>query len=959
MRSGNLSRKMRMIALKKNTAEKPHSYIKEYADRIQSGEIVACTHIKQGIQRFLDDFKDPSLRIDLDESAKRIRFIENECKLYEAPFAGRPFKLELFQKALVESIYAIKAWNPEAHFGDGAWVRKYHDVLLVVGRKNGKAIALDTKIPTPDGWKQMRDIHVGDYVYAIDGVPAKVLVESPVRENHDCYRISFEDGSSIIADAEHLWTVQTKNSRRLLKYRKTHALSRNPVRTDIDRHAMFVTTTEAMLVDFVRHRHDGKGCEYKYRVPMNSPVEYQTRELPISPYALGVWLGDGESSGNRITVSAEDMDESISLVNASGEKTCEPHKSKTAMRYGISGITSRLEKLGLLNNKHIPEIYQHSSIQQRLELLQGLMDTDGTCSKSGQCEFTQKSKAVSYGIRELLFSLGIKNTIREKHAKIGDKDCGIVYRVQFFDDKTFPCFKMKRKVARLKDHLASRMKFKSITNIEPVPSVPVKCIGINHPSHLYLAGEAFTATHNTPITAAIALSEFVCGEEGTKILFASNDYDQADLAFSAADAMREESPHVARCTHRNQRGIFFGNPKHKKTHGKFSYQNKGSMRKISANGKNKEGRNIKVGVVDEVHEMADDHLIAPIRQALSTQDEPLYFEITTEGFTEDGYLDHRLADAQKVLDGELERPDWAIWWFSQDSEEEIWQDKSSWAKSNPGLGVIKKWSYLEKMVEEAKLSPSARAFVLAKDFNVKQNSSAAWLDESTITNTATFDPESLRGCYYIGGLDFAETTDLCSTRALFEDKETGQKYALGMYFVPEAKADALLTDDSALNPERKNYREWAKQGNVVICPGAEVDAEIVANWFVGLYTDYGMVPFKIGFDNWHSKDWQELIAQNFGKEVLERIGMDFMSLSGPMRSLESDLQRNNLNYNNNPVDRWCLGNTSYKTNNLGLIMPVKKYGSSKNRIDGTLSFIIAYAAYNRYKAVYRDFMEVR
>ena len=102
------------------------------------------------------------------------------------------------QKALVESIYAIKAWNPEAHFGEGAWVRKYHDVLLVVGRKNGKAIALDTKIPTPDGWKQMRDIHVGDYVYAIDGVPAKVLVESPVRENHDCYRISFEDG----ADAE-------------------------------------------------------------------------------------------------------------------------------------------------------------------------------------------------------------------------------------------------------------------------------------------------------------------------------------------------------------------------------------------------------------------------------------------------------------------------------------------------------------------------------------------------------------------------------------------------------------------------------------------------------------------------------------------------------------------------------------------------------------------------------------
>ena len=416
---------------------------------------------------------------------------------------------------------------------------------------------------------------------------------------------------------------------------------------------------------------------------------------------------------------------------------------------------------------------------------------------------------------------------------------------------------------------------------------------------------------------------------------------------------------MAKRTRRNQKGIFFGNPKHRKTKGKYSYQNKGSIRKISANGKNKEGRNIKVGVVDEVHEMEDDHLIMPIQQALSTQDEPLYFEITTEGFTEDGYLDHRLADAQKVLDGELDRPDWAIWWYSQDSEEEVWQDEKSWQKSNPGIGVIKKWSYLRKQVEEAKSNPSQRAFVLAKDFNIKQNSSAAWLDEATIVNTETFDPEMLRGQYYIGGLDFAETTDLCSARALFEDQQTKKKYTLQMYFIPEAKADAILDDDSQLNPERKNYREWEKQGLVVICPGAEVDAELVAGWFVDLYEHYGMMPYKIGYDNWHSKDFQEIIADNFGKEVLERIGMDFMSLSGPMRSLESDLGRNVLVYNNNEIDRWCLSNTGYKTNNIGLIMPVKKYGTSKNRIDGTLSNIICYATFNRYRSLYRDAQKMR
>lgn len=577
------------------------SYLHLYAEQIRSGKIIAGQRIKQAVRRFLKDFDDPELRIELSESDKRIRFIEHECKLYEAPFSGRPFRLELFQKAIIESIYAIKKWNPEASFGKGGWVRKYQDVLIVIARKNGK----------------------------------------------------------------------------------------------------------------------------------------------------------------------------------------------------------------------------------------------------------------------------------------------------------------------------------------------------------------------TPLVAAVSLSEFMCGEMGTKILYGSNDFEQADLAFLATDAMREESPSMAKRTRRNQKGIFFGNPKHRKTKGKYSYQNKGSIRKISAKGKNKEGRNIKVGVVDEVHEMEDDHLVMPIQQALSTQDEPLYFEITTEGFTEDGYLDHRLADAQKVLDGELDRPDWAIWWYSQDSEEEVWQDESSWQKSNPGIGVIKKWSYLRKQVEEAKSNPSQRAFVLAKDFNIKQNSSAAWLDEATITNPETFEPEMLRGQYYIGGLDFAETTDLCSARALFEDQQTKKKYTLQMYFIPEAKADAILDDDSQLNPERKNYREWEKQGFVVICPGAEVDAELVAGWFVDLYEHYGMMPYKIGYDNWHSKDFQEIIADNFGKEVLERIGMDFMSLSGPMRSLESDLARNVLVYNNNEIDRWCLSNTGYKTNNIGLIMPVKKYGTSKNRIDGTLSDIICYATFNRYRSLYRDAQKMR
>ncbi|MDR2006920.1 MAG: terminase large subunit [Acidaminococcales bacterium] len=456
----------------------------------------------------------------------------------------------------------------------------------------------------------------------------------------------------------------------------------------------------------------------------------------------------------------------------------------------------------------------------------------------------------------------------------------------------------------------------------------------------------------TPLVAAIGLAEWFCGEWGKKILCASNDYEQADLMFQAINAMREESRKIEKCTRKNIKGIFFGNPKYPRLTGKFSSHNKGNIRRLSAKTGAKEGRNISIGAVDEVFEMKDESLVMPIRQALSTQDEPLYFELTTEGFADDGYLDHRLSDARKVLSGELHRPRFLVWLYTQDSEAEVWQNENSWHKSNPGVGVIKKWSFLRQMVEEAKTSSGTRAFVLAKDFNIKQNSSSAWLQEGEFTNTETFSPERFKGLYYIGALDYAETTDLCNARAMFFDKSTGLRYSLTMYFIPEIKADAILHDDKALNPENKDYRGWEKDGLVTICPGGEVDAEFVVKWFYGLYKQYGMKPFKIGYDNWHANDFKRLVKEYFGEEVLERVGMDMNSLSNPMRTVETDLKSKKLIYNNNPIDRWCLKNTSFKTDNIGRIMPVKHHGQSKNRIDGTLGFIIAYAAFGRYKSEY-------
>ena len=458
----------------------------------------------------------------------------------------------------------------------------------------------------------------------------------------------------------------------------------------------------------------------------------------------------------------------------------------------------------------------------------------------------------------------------------------------------------------------------------------------------------------TPLASAISLSEWVCGEMGTKILYGSNDYDQADLLYMATDAMREAAPKLARCTRRNQKGIFWGGRKQKSHTGKFSAQNKGSIRKLSARTSAKEGKNIKVGIVDEVHEMKDNTLVMPIKQALSTQDEPIYIEITTEGFTDNGYLDERLMLARQVLEGEAEKDNLLIFWYTQDNEDEIWRDESSWYKSNPTLGAVKKWSFLRGMVEDARLSASTKAFVLAKDFNIKQNSAAAWLSADVIDNQDTFDPKELEGQFYIGGFDYAETTDLCAAKAVFVDPWTLNKRSLGMYFIPEVKADAIIMGDEAnhLNPEQKNYRAWAAKGLVTICPGTEVDPAMVSQWYIGLLRDLHCRPYKIGFDNWHAKQLKDNLAEAFGPDVLERVNMDFLSLNGAMASLESDLTFKKLNYGNNEMDRWCLSNTAFKLNNIGLKMPVKIWNQAKNRIDGTLGLLTAYAAYSRFSSAY-------
>ena len=463
----------------------------------------------------------------------------------------------------------------------------------------------------------------------------------------------------------------------------------------------------------------------------------------------------------------------------------------------------------------------------------------------------------------------------------------------------------------------------------------------------------------TPLMAALALSEFYCGEMGTKIMCSSNDYDQAGLMFDGINAMREESPRLARTSRKNIKGIFMGNPKQKMTTGKFSYQNKGTIRKLSSRTGAKEGRNLKMVLADEVHEMKDNTLIEPLKQAVSTQDEPLYIEITTEGFIQDGYLDKRLQEARSILSGEADNDRWLIWLYTQDSEEEVWQDENSWYKSNPSLGIVKKFSYLRERIEEARRQPSTRAFILAKDFNVKQNASVAWLTLEQISDEGEFSLADFAGMPIIGGCDFAETTDLCAAVIMIKRANDGNTYLYPHYWIPESKADIRLEDgDNALNPEKKDYREWARQGYVTICAGSEVIVSAVADWFYELYRNYKLIPFRVGYDNRFALEFRKRFEDLIGSGIAEQVLQTTVSLSEPMRAMEAELSAHRVKYNHNPVFRWNLENISVETDKNGYIKPKKNFGNPRNRIDGGAAALNCYAMLQRNRTEYMETVRI-
>ena len=354
--------------------------------------------------------------------------------------------------------------------------------VVVTGIPNmGKALALDTPVPTPSGWTTMGELKVGDTVFDENGKPCRVIAVTDVLHDRPVYRMRFDNGEEVLADANHLWLTDAEKARR----------SRQPSNRMVPTGPSVVTTREISMTLVSQGKTN-------HQVPAALAIKGTSAILPLDPYTLGAWLGDGRTDYAAITAFDEEVVEKI----AANGHTVRPQAQKG--QYGILGVLPAMRELGVLGNKHIPALYLRASVAQRFELLKGLMDTDGHCDLNRNCEFATTDRRLAEDVYELVSGLGIKARSTRGDAKLNGTVVSEKFRIRFVSEQ--PVFAMPRKLARQKAGTARRNPNHAIVACDLVKSVPVRCIQVDSPSHLFLATRSFIPTHNSEIVKQIAVN---------------------------------------------------------------------------------------------------------------------------------------------------------------------------------------------------------------------------------------------------------------------------------------------------------------------------------------------------------------------------------------------------------------------------------------------------------------------
>lgn len=426
------------------------------------------------------------------------------------------------------------------------------------------------------------------------------------------------------------------------------------------------------------------------------------------------------------------------------------------------------------------------------------------------------------------------------------------------------------------------------------------------------------------------------GERGPEIVSAATKKDQAKIVWAEAKRMIRKSPAL--------------NKRSKCLVGEIDVPgNDGTFKPLSSDSNTLDGLNIHCAIIDELHAVEDMNLYDVLVDGMTAREQPLCLIISTAGTVREGIYDQKYSEAQDIIQGyddgvyKDERRLCVIYELDNRSE---WENPACWIKANPGLGTIKSKEQLAEKVKRAQHNPALVKNLLCKDFNIRETSYSAWLPFEDINNTATFDINELVPRYGVGGADLSSTTDLTCATVLFKKAADGEIYVLQMYWLPEGTMERMT------EKEQKIYSAWIEQGYMRLSPGNRVQYSDVTAWFLEVQQVAGLNIVWCGYDSWSANYWVQEMAQYFGQQAMETVIQGKKTLSSPMKNLGADLTAKRINYNNNPILKWCLTNTAVDIDRNGNIQPLKS--NQRRRIDGTASLLDAYVALERHLDDYNN-----
>lgn len=863
----------------------------DYPIAVVEGDVKAGRLVQKACERHMRDLesaRDRGLWFDPKAADVALDFF-SLLRFTKGRWGGSQFMLEPWQRFMIGATFGWKRHN-------GA--RRFRNLHLEIARKNGKTetaagtalkllsmdresgaevyclapLALSTEVATSHGWTTMGEVKVGETVFDEKGKPCKVVGLSPVYQDRECYEVKFSDGTKVVTDADHLWTVNSIWNGRASKSGIPRGTSTRSNQTISTKGMIEKLRTPFGLAN--------------YYIPAVIDLESPEVDLPISPYTLGAWLGDGRS--NRGCLVHHQDDKAIrESIESEGWETRQHGHGDRLLRYTVLGLRTKLRSHGLLDNKHVPDVYFRASSSQRLELLRGLLDTDGTCTKSGEIRFTNRNELLSRAVYELASSLGVIPNFREIQVE------GTPHFVVSFRGNNHDYFRLGRKSAR-QVRAQRQASNRRIVDIVPVDSVPVRCIAVDSESHLFLISRGLIATHNTK-------------------------RDQAKLTFDVAKQMVAKSPSLNRHLRRLKNTVY--------------HEHSGSsLQPLGADADSLDGLNVHGSIKDELHAWKSRDLWDVIDTASGARDQPLSVVTTTAGFNRNSIWWERRELGVKLLEGVegYEDDEFFPLIFTLD-EEDDWTSPDVWHKGNPNLGVTIRFEELEARCNDAKKTPGLINAFRRLRLNQPTESVTKWLNLGLLKSAWDEYPEDLlvnRVCF--GGLDLSQTLDLTAWALIFPPSADDPNWRLLVrHFLPSHEVEDREHRDGF------RYQSVADGNRLTLTEGNWVDYETVKARILADRDKFNLV--SLAYD----RRFAPAIIQELVKEGIECVpwSQTFGGLNTGTKEFKRLLTARSIRFPKCPLFEWETENTVVEIDAAGNERPHK--GKSTHRIDGVVAAINA------------------